>query len=189
MKKILSFFWRSRLFFVIIFVSLLVVVYLLLPERKEPVETVPTKQGVSWQSLTPGVSGKNQVIEKLGNPIEETKEEDQSILDFRSSSSTRNHQAVFENETANFLREIVTLKDEKTTEDLKEMYGETENVLYGPDAYNGYYLFVYPEKGVAYLGSPGTGNLLEIWYFPPTNMEDFTSVWAQGYSTQLKPQF
>ena len=60
-------------------------------------------------------------------------------------------------------------------------------MLYGPDSVNGYYLFVYPTGGIAYLGNPITKSLLEIWRFIPTDINTLINNWAQNYSIEQPP--
>lgn len=135
---------------------------------------------IDFQKIIPGVSSKDDVISLLGTPLVERG----NTIEYKSSSPNFNHQVIFDQEKVSFVKEIVTLKekDTKKAQDIIKIYGEPKKMLYGPDAEAGFYLFVYPESGVAYIGHPESGMLLEIWYFPPTTTEDFINKYAQGYS-------
>jgi len=90
-------------------------------------------------------------------------------------------------DTVVFIREIITAKDKKTTEDITSQYGNAPYTLYGPASVNGFNLYVYLDKGIAYIGHVKEPILLEIWYFQPTTIEDFQVKWAKGYSTTHGP--
>ena len=178
---------KIRLFLLIIVVVVALVGYFLYRNKKAPPVPVPipTSQQSAWREVVPGLSTKKDVAQKLGKP----KIEGESSLEFESTSTTRNHTLSFEEGVVSLIKEIVSFRDTIKVNSLTSKYGETSDILYGPDAENGYYLFVYTEKGVAYLGNPATGNLLEIWYFPVTSFEDFQKRWAASYSKSLSPKF
>lgn len=186
MKKAFSFLWKYKLVTFPLLLIAIIVFFLLLP-KEGPEKVVP--QGATWEEITPGETTKEGVVKILGEPLEEKDENGKTVSFFKSTSPTRNHEILFEEQIVSFSKEIVTLQDEKEIEDIKTLHGTTDNVLYGPDSYNGYFLFVYPEKGIAYLGNPGTGDLLEVWYFIPNSMDEFRSLYAPGYQTELSPQF
>lgn len=176
---------------IIIFILLFGAIFLLGAGRKKTPTPVPTTtSGVSWQGLVAGKSTKDQVNGVLGNPLSETSSGNQTTNTYSSLSETRPNSAVFDNNsnTALFLRQIVSAKDTKTTKDIVDVYGETNTKLYGLDWINGIYLFVYLDKGIAYLANPDSNTLFEVWYFPPTTLDNFLKTWATDYSTQPKNQ-
>ena len=178
---------KIKLLLLIVIVAVILVGYFLYRSKKAPAGPTPLlmSQQSAWKDIVPGISTKEVVAQKLGKP----KVEGESSLEFESNSPTRNHALSFEGEVVSLIKEIVSFRDAAQVGSLTSKYGETSDILYGPDAENGYYLFVYAEKGVAYLGNPATGNLLEIWYFPITSFEDFQKKWASSYSTSLSPKF
>jgi len=68
-------------------------------------------------------------------------------------------------------------------------YGSPDSVLYGPDASAGFYLFVFLKKGVAVLASPQTEVVLEVWRFPPVNLNLFIESFGDGLSLKPPDQF
>ena len=178
---------KTRLFLLTIVVVAVLVGYFLYRNKKAPAgpTPLPTSQQSAWREVVPGVSTKEDVAQKLGKP----KVEGESSLEFQSNSPTRNHALSFEEGVVSLIKEVVSFRDATNVSSLTSKYGEASGILYGPDAENGYYLFVYAEKGVAYLGNPATENLLEIWYFPVTSFEDFQERWATSYSESLSPRF
>lgn len=145
----------------------------------------PAFSPTPWNNLIPGKSTINEIEEVLGKPLSVSGD----IYEFKSSSVARNHQVKTENNIGVFYKEIVSVFDKKTSEEITKIYGDPRFVLYGPDAPNGTYLFIYPENGIAYLGNPSDKTLLEIWYFPPSTMEEFKKTWASGYSEEFKARF
>lgn len=140
----------------------------------------------SWNGLVPNKSTKDQVTAELGQSTFETRNGTTTVDNYKSTSPTREHQVTYNNQTATFFKQIVSINDKETITDLQAKYGQPDFKLYGPDSSNGYFLFVYLSKGVAYLGNPISDNLLEIWYFPPTDSSGFVKNYASNYST--KPQ-
>lgn len=177
--------------FVLVAVALLLSMVFINNKKQE--STTPTISPVypqaKWDSLTPGISSREEINQKLGSPTSEKTEGDKTIASYKSKSATRPNVVTYQNQTGIFFKEIVTTKDSQRTGDIIKIYKEAKYILYGPDAPNGDYLFVYPENGIAYLGNPNTGTLLEIWYFTPTTFEDFKSKWASDYSSTLPRVF
>ena len=158
---------------------------LFLKEKPNDKESLPPKSNqANYQSLTPGTSTKEDVLDKLGKPVAE--EENGGILNYSSSSSERPHQVVLEENNIKLIKEIVTLRDEKKTIDIQNVYGKPKNVLYGDRSSAGFHLFIYPENGIAYIGQAESGLLLEVWYFPPTTFELFKTTYASEYSLTLQ---
>ena len=146
--------------------------------NKAPTPTPRNSTQANYNSIVPGVSTKEEAIKKLGKPLNT----DPNLLNFKSSSTNRNNQVVINQDKVSLIKEVVTLKDTKTVADITNVYGVAQKVLYGPDADAGFYLFVYPSNGIAYLGHPESGLLLEIRYFPPTDLSSFEENYAKGYS-------
>ncbi len=161
------------LFSVIIIFS----VFLSSPKKITPVPTT-----VNFDSITPGKSTPDDVKKILGDPLKQTQINGFNLFDYKSTSPTRNNQVYYTNGTAQLVKEIVSYKDPKTISDVTKKYGNATNILYGSDSSSGFYLFVDPQNGIAYLGNPNSGTLLEVWYFTPTTLETFITTWATSYS-------
>lgn len=182
-KKIFN---KKFLFFPLILLSLIAIVFIIskINDSSSGTRNIPTSLSFSnqidYQKILPGVSSKTDVISLLGAPLTE----EENTIEYKSSSPNFNHQITFDQEKVSFVKEIVTLKEKssKKAQDIIKASGEPKNMLYGPDAEAGFYLFVYPEDGVAYIGHPESGMLLEIWHFPPTDIESFINKYAQDYS-------
>jgi hypothetical protein len=168
-------------------VSLFCMVFLVFSVKKgapPPAPTPSTLTTASWNTLTPGVSSQQDVINKLGKP----KSTNGRTLSFGSQNPNIDNQVFIENGVASFFKEIVSPTEKITSDKITSEYGTAQNVLYGPDSASGFYLFVYPANGVAYLGNPNTKDVIEIWYFKPTTIDDFINKRASGYSQQQQQQ-
>ena len=159
--------------------------FLLLRARARPTPPTPTPSvGARYKSLIPGTSSRGDVLNNMGKPLND---EASDLLNFKSSNPNLPHQVTIPVDTVVFIREIITAKDKKTTEDITSQYGNAPYTLYGPASVNGFNLYVYLDKGIAYIGHVKEPILLEIWYFQPTTIEDFQVKWAKGYSTTQRP--
>ena len=187
--KIIEFIKKRKLILILVLVLTAWIANSILsriPERPQG----PGEPGVSYRNLVPGVSSRSDVIEKMGNPVDQAAKGEEILLSFKSTSPTRTHEAIVDSgNTLSFIKEIVSVNDDKHIADITSQHGEAPHPLYGPHSINGFDLFVYPDKGLAYIGNPyGTqGTILEIWYFPPTTIENFKSTWAPGYSNTYQP--
>lgn len=152
--------------------------------NKKPSAEPKNLTQANYGSITPGVSTVNDVTSKLGKPINT----DPNSLEYKSLSPNRNNQININQGTVSLVKEIVTLKDTKKISDITNAYGLAQKILYGPDAAAGFYLFVYPQNGIAYVGHPESGLLLEIWYFSPTDLAGFKANYAKGYSESYQPK-
>lgn len=176
---------KTRVLLILLLGVFLVVAFLLLRARIAP--TPPTASpsvGASYKTLVPGSSSRDDALTNLGKPLNDEASE---LLNFKSNNPNLPHQVTVPNDTVLFIREIVTAKDKKTTEEITSQYGNAPYVFYGPASVNGFNLYVYPDKGVAYIGHVEEPIVLEIWYFQPTTIEDFQTRWAKGYSTTHRP--
>lgn len=180
MTNFLSFFTKHKYLSVLILFIAAVVFFIFYLGSKRPPVTQPNQ--INFESITPGKSTTSDVNKVLGTPISQTQVNGYDLSDYKSTSPTRNNQVYYTNGTAQLIKEIVSFKDLKKVSDVTKKYGTPTNILYGPDTVSGFYLFVYLDKGIAYLGNPNTGDLLEIWYFSPMSLDNFISTWAQDYS-------
>jgi hypothetical protein len=181
MKKILS----KKFLLILLLVAVAVFLAFLFRSRPEPpVQNGTPSTGADFKSIIPGYSSKQDTIAELGKPLND---EESDLLSFKSNNPNLSHQVVTAEDKVTFIKEIVSPNDNKTTEEITSQYGEAPYVLYGPDSVNGFNLYIYPDKGIAYLGHIKEPILLEVWYFQPTSFEDFKQRWATNYSTIHRP--
>jgi hypothetical protein len=173
-----------------IFIILLIIAFtalvIFISQRSRDVDlTPPPSAGASYKSITPGESTREGVLDELGSPINSP---ESNTLMYESTNPNLSNEINLTEDRVTLIKEIVSPSDNKTTEDVTTVYGESPHVLYGPDSTFGFYLYIYPDKGIAYLGHFDEPVLLEIWYFPPTTYNNFKNTWAKQYSETLNPQ-
>jgi len=169
--------------------SLTFIVFNIYRSSKEVV--TPQNQNVSNQAVDlswvlPGKTSKDEVISKLGTPIKDDLTTNNETLYYNSTSKTRNNQIILEDESVVLVKEMISYLDSKKVSSITTSYGISTDSLFGPDSAGGNKLYIYPDKGIAYIGDPKFDTLEEIWYFVPTSIEKFKETWALGYSETQK---
>jgi len=181
----------KKIFFVILFLlSILSVIWLASLKGNKKSGPLPTIIGApveSFKGITPGLSNKAEVIQTLGEPIKTTDLGQQTKLDYPSNKPTRNSEVYLQDQTAVFVKEIVSSKDKKKPSDLTKKFGEPKYFLFGPASTSGLNLYVFPDRGIAFVANIEADYLFEIWYFPPTDYSTFKNTYAQDYSETFKP--
>lgn len=170
------------------FLSLFSIIYIVVKikgnNRNIPQPTPKNTSQALYKSIVPGTSTNKNVSELLGNPIKT----EGNVSEYTSLSPNRNNKVLLENDVVSIVKEIITYKDNKRTTDIIKDYGVAEKILYGPDAGAGFFLFVYPANGLAYIGNPIGKTLLEVWYFPPTDINGFKTKYASDYTDRYVPK-
>ncbi|MFV1917094.1 MAG: hypothetical protein ACC618_01220 [Patescibacteria group bacterium] len=189
MNIIISYLKKYKIVSIIIVSIVFVTIYFVMTsqqEEKGSTVDAPTEfgEGVGYNSITPGKSTEAVVTEQLGEPLSINRMGSKKMLEYKSSSPSRMHQIILENSQVLFIKEIVSTNDNLEAQDLVQKYGNPTSKLYNiADPDSSFSLYVYGDKGLAYLGHED-GTLLEVWYFPPTTLGEFINQWGQDYSTE-----
>jgi hypothetical protein len=180
--------FKKRLIIFVAILSLISIVYVVfnvfsskktsLPTQNRETSNVP----VDLSKILPGTTTRQEVVGNLGEPNKTTKTANSETLYYNSTGKTRDSQITIENGIVVLVKEMVSYLDPKKASDVSKPYGVAIYSLFGPDSAGGNKLYVYPDKGVAYLGDPKFDTLEEIWYFTPTSIENFMQKWASNYS-------
>lgn len=177
---------KKAIIIVLVILSLASIVYITSKIKwgtKVIPQTTKNTSQATFKSLIPGKSTEEDVSLVFGKSLKT----DSNTSEYQSSSPNENHKVVFENRVVSLIKEIVTFQDNKKASDIIDVYGVPQNILYGSYSSIGFFLFVYPENGLAYIGNPnGGGVLLEIWYFSPTDIDNFKKNYAPNYSSTPK---
>jgi hypothetical protein len=173
---------------IILFLISVGYIFYLLKKETKPTPSIPTTIQNSYKALTPGTTDEKEVVATLGKPLTENTQGKETVLTYPSNSPARKDRVIIENNKVKIIKEVVTLKDSKKVSSLTKTYGTAPYSLFGPDAQSGFYLYIYPDKGLAFIGNVPADLLTEIWYFTPTSIEQFTTDFAQGYSKEMKIQ-
>jgi hypothetical protein len=142
---------------------------------------------LTYKAISPGLTAKDDVVSILGDPLNQSESEGLTTYQFTSSVEARPHEATFKEEELTIFKEVVNLN--KTATDITTKYGEATNILYQSQVAGGFALYIYPDKGIAYLGdTSGKDIVTEIWYFQPTTIEEFKTNWAADYYDSLSTE-
>src|SRR3989344_5039510 len=101
---------------------------------------------------------------------------------YQNPTPGKPHEVVIKENNILLIKETITINDDKKVNDIKKEFGEPKKILFGPGYTSEFYLSVYPENGIAYIGQDASGVLLEVWYFTPTNINDFIINYAPNYT-------
>ncbi|QQG41900.1 MAG: hypothetical protein HYV90_01145 [Candidatus Woesebacteria bacterium] len=187
MKKIVSFFKKYAWVWIIVIVLVAIIgdAYLTRKIDTPSPSPTPTPRSSSYKNIVPGVSTEEELNKILGTPLKTTINGTEKTDEYKATTGLRRHIAIIQRGKVVFIKEVVTTKDTSKASDIIAVYGTAPNILYSKYPNATFDLYVYPANGIAYLGHKD-GGLLEIWYFQPTTLDDFSSTWGKDYS-QTKP--
>jgi len=139
-------------------------------------------------NIAPGDT-KDKVIDTLGNPNSTLSSG--TLFEYYSNNPNSNHKITIDPKTNKIIliKEIISLKNEKTSKFITDKFGTATISLYGPESSAGIKLFVYPDKGIAYVGWDDYELINEIWYFEPTDINTFKIKFADDYSEEISHGF
>lgn len=149
-----------------------------LPAKK----TTISETGASYNNLTPGLSTTSDITKIMGETIRETQNGSESILEYKSNNPNFNNQFSVDSGVLTLVKQVVSSKDNIKISNINQKYGNYEYVLYKSSSYTGFNLYIYPDKGIAYVGHQGSGIVLEIWYFKPMTFDEFKTNFGQAFS-------
>jgi len=177
---------KNKKIFLLVGIIILIVIPLFILFGKNGLKindnTIKTSTNFDPKKIIPGTTKEKDIEKALGKPVEKSG----NILNYQSNNPNSYNTVQVENGKVAFVKEIITSKIEKTKKDIVSEYGEPKYKLYGPYSNSGINLYIYPDKGLAFLGGDDFDSIQEIWYFPPTTFEDFKRTYAKDYSETLK---
>lgn len=157
--------------------------------KKDLIQTEKTQQiGVSYNNITPNKNTEDDIVSEFGIPVNERLEGENKILEYKSNNPNFNNEFTIITNKVNFIKQMVTSEDKITISDLNQKYGNYSSILYGPGSVSNFNLYIYLDKGIAYIGNQQANIVTQIWYFPPTNINNFINLYAKNYSVSYKPR-
>lgn len=148
--------------------------------------TIQPKINLNFKDVIPGKTKVEDLEKILGKPIDVQKNNTIDELSYSSNNPNRDNIVQTDDSIVTFIKEIISSKNEKSKTDILSNYGNPPHRLYGPNSNAGTNLYVYPDKGIAFLGSDDHNQLEEIWHFSPTTYENFKKTYATNYSETIK---
>lgn len=191
------------IFFVIVFVLLVFFAlsssFFKQPGSKDPVKSPEPSSGQKTVFNIPVID--NSVRSRIGETKEESIASQPDLISKREVSNSeteysfksprtsrvspqisRNNEIVTENGVVVFERIVTT--DQTNLLDFKKILGEPEITYQGSKYYGKFEtLYLYPDKGVALLGNPFSGEIDEVQIFLPTTKEEYLVKWGQDLDT------
>lgn len=187
LKSPLNYLRTHPLVFISVLLSLLVVVGIIIRLITPAVPAPPATQ-VGFRGLYPGFSSPEDVIATLGQPLETTDWENQTILNYDVADTAWNDQIFTQDNQVVLIRELVLSTAGNQKSAFLAQYGQPETIFYGPLSTAGQHLYAYPSRGIAFLAPEFADALAEIWYFAPTDATQFLEIiQPHGYGT-VKPE-
>lgn len=171
--------------FLLFIFSILSLIYIISVTKKQNETLQPSSTKESYKSFEAGKSDYTEVQTVLGKPLKEEKEGEFRVYYYPSQSAARNDKLYFKEEKLHLAKEIVAARQNLKSNEITVTYGVAPYVLYGSDSTSGFYLYIYPDKGIAYIGNPYSEDLLEIWHFQKTTIEDFRKDFAPKYEEMI----
>lgn len=180
---------RKVIIFVFIVVFLIIVTISIKNKNKEITNKdnkIPkvNNQIATYKDISTGESyDADKINELLGFPVDSTTSGELLINQYRSSNEFRTNEIRIRNGEVDFIKEVINLDDTRTAKSIQEEYGRYDTVLYEKESDSYFDLYVYTNKGLAYLAHQD-GTVLEIWYFKPTEIDTFIDKWASNYQKE-----
>jgi len=178
MKKII-------IIFFIVFLCVVLLFWLLIgryDNAKKPTQVPsPTPPSFSYRGIAPGVSKENDVIASLGEPLRKDEGSGGGTLVYSSGLGDQPVNVDISKDG------VVYRIYEPTSSSLRynkliDGLGAPGLVLYGLFEIEGFRLFVFLDRGVAFVANPQTQEVRERWYFPPTDAYTFRRIIAPNMS-------
>ena len=163
------------------------IVFMSYKTQKTSINPPISSTSPSYKNLQPGVSTTKDITNNLGDPAKETQDGIYNILEYSSNNPNFNNQLYVNSDKLTLVKQIVAPNDNIKIQDLTQKYGNYENMLYASGSASGFNLYVYPSKGIAYVGHQESGIVLEVWYFTPTTFDNFKATFAKDYSDNPVP--
>jgi len=171
------------LFFVISFLG--IVVFVLLKKPKESKESFQVTDQKTWGDVSPGNTTYSETIDILGKPKKEEDTPEGKNLFYPSENVYYDNEIKIEDDKVFFVKEYLFDEDVRSLKTKLSELGNSYSVLYGPNSNSGILLYVYSEKGVAFLASPLSDLLYEVWYFSPMTIDSFLNQpFGENYSLE-----
>lgn len=186
----------AKRFLLILIISVIVALLAALFAQKgikPPIMVVPTPSPYAldtltrWKDVVPGASSLEDVKKSLGSALSSENTTVGTVYYYPSDNQYWKNEVTVANSVVSFVALRIFPPADRSLKKLTETITEKPAQLYGPDTESGFYLFVYPETGVAFLANSSKDVVYQIWRFPPTTLEGFLRL-PQAARYGLKPQ-
>lgn len=138
----------------------------------------------SWQGLKPGITSKQDVIKKLGEPIEKREIPYGSAYIYPSDFEVFPNVVIFDKEEkAKTFLVSVPLDEPIKFSDLVEKYGQPEKEMYNSIAWNTK-TYIFAKRGLVVVANKEVDQVFQIQYLEPTTVEKYLEEWGPNLSEE-----
>lgn len=132
-----------------------------------------TYNGVMWMGkIAPGHTTFEELKKTIGQPLDAVTENSKIIYSYPTTNEKRPTKIEAEVGVVQQIQEPVIANEKGTLFEYISKFGEPEKVIYGEHGFAAPANF-WGSKGIIVFGNPLSGLIVEIWYFPPTSLDDF----------------
>ena len=130
-----------------------------------------------WNGVIPGKTSIADLEKTLGQPVGTKQQGDQVVYGFKSDYPSFPHEVVTNNTgTVSFVREWIPTENPKKIADYLKELGPPQLITTSLD--EGYTIYAFPSRGIAFNAHTVTGTLFHIWHFSPTTVDQFKRICA-----------
>lgn len=164
-----------------VFLFTILVFLILVKLLVKPIEIKP--QDNTFENITPGQTNQKTLEKTLGKPVKTESINNNEVYYYQTTKPNWADLFYIDNESKKIsLIKNFDVKTEETYQFFIDRFGSPDNKLYGPDSQNGFFVFTFLNKGVSILANPNSNSILEVWYFIPTDINQFLLSFGQGLS-------
>lgn len=172
------------LFFAIF--AILVGFYFSKSPSPSPVVVAPTPTPlprVLWGGILPGIPF-GDLVSKMGPPQKTNATEGQVSMFYPGVDKNWDTEVVIRNDVISFIREHIFPPQNTSLSSRLQQFDVSPVRLYGKISESSMFLFVFPDRGVAFIASEKNDTVHEAWYFQPAPLGQLLLLPEfRGYST------
>lgn len=142
----------------------------------------------TFEGITPNVSTRATILEKLGNPKGVSRQGGFEVLSYQADNTLRQNKFYVSRDRVSYVVEEVTRDNSFLNDFLAKYHKNLGNILYDPKELNsGFNWYVFPEDGVAFLANSINGYTIRMQYFPVMSYQEYLNTVAKEFSLVVSP--
>lgn len=139
----------------------------------------------SYKGIKPGITTKEEVINKLGQPKRVLNNESKEFLIFDSVDKTLPNTLLVDKGKVKLVGEHIPSSRMLNLSDAMKKYGPPEKVMFNHYDFNTR-TYIFASQGVAVIANVNYGTVYEISYFEPISIEAYLSSWGKELSETVE---
>jgi hypothetical protein len=180
-------FYKTKFFLILALTSSIAIVLALLLQIVTPPQSI--NQSNTWNTITPGKTKMDQVIQSLGQPKNRVTEGDKTILQYTSIYPAVPHQVAIDKQgVVSFIKELVPYDELHVLSHYINEYGEYDLSLFAPNISRSVKGYVFLQEGVIVFAHVQNNTVQQKWYFSPTDKDGFMLLWGESLKEEDVPE-